>query len=244
MRGLDEHSSRPMLLRWHTPLISPMHHCNGPHTCVAPLGFFLLSGVSCFLTAMCRRHVCHRSYRRHVITASRPPESDEQEGIGRFGKRYVQVRSLCAVNTHTMRTIKLILQRPGISVAKTAILVGGPDWPTSVISGVMGLNIIQATAHTAVILLTHCAVLACRTAQCSHATLHNAPMPHCTILPCHTLTQLSPYASHTHAVCFIFGTLLEQMLIGSIPIVIPDCLFLFWELSSSRCSLDRSRSSC
>lgn len=97
------------------------------------------------LSPQCAAATCvTASTHRHVLTASRPPESDEQEGIGRFGKRYVQVRSLCAVNTHTMRAIKLILQRPGISVAKTAILVGGPDWPTSVISGVMGLNIIQA----------------------------------------------------------------------------------------------------
>lgn len=37
--------------------------------------------------------------------------------------------------------MKLILQEPGFSVAKVAILVGGPDWPTSVLCGLMRLEL-------------------------------------------------------------------------------------------------------
>eukprot|EP00980_Cylindrotheca_fusiformis_P002222 scaffold517_cov119-Cylindrotheca_fusiformis.AAC.5 len=37
--------------------------------------------------------------------------------------------------------MKLILQEPGFSIAKVAILVGGPDWPTSVLCGLMRLEL-------------------------------------------------------------------------------------------------------
>jgi len=36
-----------------------------------------------------------------------------------------------------MRASRIILERPGVSFAKCAILVGGPDWPTSVITGTL-----------------------------------------------------------------------------------------------------------
>ena len=38
-----------------------------------------------------------------------------------------------------MRAIKLMMSRPGLTVAKVCTLVGGPDWPTSVMMGVMGM---------------------------------------------------------------------------------------------------------
>ena len=38
-----------------------------------------------------------------------------------------------------MRAIKLMMSRPGITTAKVATLVGGPDWPTSVMMGLMGM---------------------------------------------------------------------------------------------------------
>ena len=38
-----------------------------------------------------------------------------------------------------MKVMSLLLRERGMSLAKVAILVGGPDWPTSVLMGLMGL---------------------------------------------------------------------------------------------------------
>ena len=51
----------------------------------------------------------------------------------------VFVRQVVGVNSPMIKTMKLILGKPGFGVAKVAILVGGPDWPTSVLCGIMGL---------------------------------------------------------------------------------------------------------
>jgi len=37
--------------------------------------------------------------------------------------------------------MKLILQEPGFSIPKVTILIGGPDWPTSVLCGLMRLQL-------------------------------------------------------------------------------------------------------
>jgi TRAP-type C4-dicarboxylate transport system permease small subunit len=44
--------------------------------------------------------------------------------------------------------MRLILQEPGLSVAKVAILVGGPDWPTSVLCGIMRLDLVPILLGT------------------------------------------------------------------------------------------------
>ena len=62
----------------------------------------------------------------------------QQKAIGeQLGKR-VWVRSLVNVNSITMRAIRRILLTPGLSLAKVCILVGGPDWPVSVTTGILG----------------------------------------------------------------------------------------------------------
>lgn len=67
----------------------------------------------------------------------------QQKGIGeQLGKR-VWVRSLVNVNSVTMRAIRRILLTPGLSVAKVCILVGGPDWPVSVTTGILRCNVFQ-----------------------------------------------------------------------------------------------------
>ena len=42
--------------------------------------------------------------------------------------RYVAVRKLVGVNSISIRAIRKVLEVPGLSVAKVAILIGGPDW--------------------------------------------------------------------------------------------------------------------
>ena len=77
----------------------------------------------------------------------------EQEGIGRFLGRRVSVRAFCNVNAIEMKATKCLLQTPGLNVAKCTILVGGPDWPTSVITGILRLSPTQMLIGTLPIVL-------------------------------------------------------------------------------------------
>ena len=67
----------------------------------------------------------------------------QQKIIGENMGKSVTVRKLVAINSLSIRAIKLILSKPGISLPKVFILCGGPDWPTSVLTGILGLNIWQ-----------------------------------------------------------------------------------------------------
>ncbi|GMH62682.1 hypothetical protein TrRE_jg10411, partial [Triparma retinervis] len=72
----------------------------------------------------------------------------QQKGIGQPLSHKVWIRQLVGVNSDTIRTMKLILRQPGLSIAKVAILVGGPDWPTSVFCGIMRLPLYQILLGT------------------------------------------------------------------------------------------------
>ncbi len=63
----------------------------------------------------------------------------QQKVIGERMKGSARIRQLVAINSDQIRTMKVILKDPGLTVAKVAILVGGPDWPTSVLCGILGL---------------------------------------------------------------------------------------------------------
>lgn len=67
----------------------------------------------------------------------------QQKVFGELLGRRVGIRVAVGVNSSTMKTIRFILERPGLSIAKVAILCGGPDWPTSVITGILGLSLPQ-----------------------------------------------------------------------------------------------------
>jgi len=72
----------------------------------------------------------------------------QQKLIGeRLGRR-VWVRQAVRVNSNTMRAVKLVLSKKGFSKAKVAILVGGPDWPTSVLTGILNLNVFEMLLGT------------------------------------------------------------------------------------------------
>lgn len=65
----------------------------------------------------------------------------QQKGIGeRLGQR-VSVRAAVDINSNTVKAIRHILTQPGMSPGKVMILCGGPDWPTSVFTGILGLNV-------------------------------------------------------------------------------------------------------
>eukprot|EP00560_Eucampia_antarctica_P005527 CAMPEP_0197842018 /NCGR_PEP_ID=MMETSP1437-20131217/46504_1 /TAXON_ID=49252 ORGANISM="Eucampia antarctica, Strain CCMP1452" /NCGR_SAMPLE_ID=MMETSP1437 /ASSEMBLY_ACC=CAM_ASM_001096 /LENGTH=758 /DNA_ID=CAMNT_0043451845 /DNA_START=35 /DNA_END=2308 /DNA_ORIENTATION=- len=72
----------------------------------------------------------------------------QQKLIGEFLKGYVGVRQAVGINSKFIRSTKVVLAEPGLSVAKVSILIGGPDWPTSVLCGIMGLNLIPILVGT------------------------------------------------------------------------------------------------
>ena len=72
----------------------------------------------------------------------------QQKLIGETLKGYVSVRRAVGVNTSLIRSMKIVLAEKGFSVAKVSILVGGPDWPTSVLCGIMGLPLLPILTGT------------------------------------------------------------------------------------------------
>ena len=69
--------------------------------------------------------------------------SMQQKIIGEQLGHFISVRRFVQVNAPTMKAIKLILAEPGLKPRKVLILVGGPDWPTSVTTGIMRLSVLQ-----------------------------------------------------------------------------------------------------
>jgi len=58
--------------------------------------------------------------------------------IGRtFGQR-VSILRMCGVEKPLMRAIEWVLKKPGLFPGKVFVLCGGPDWPTSVVCGLLG----------------------------------------------------------------------------------------------------------
>ena len=72
----------------------------------------------------------------------------QQKLIGSNLKHRLAVRRLCSVNSAVVRTMRLVLLEPGLSLAKVTILVGGPDWPTSVLCGILGLDLLPILLGT------------------------------------------------------------------------------------------------
>jgi len=65
----------------------------------------------------------------------------EQKAIGVPFSTSVAVKKFIGIHTPLMKAVRLILTMPGSSLqlGKVAVLVGGPDWPTSVITGILDL---------------------------------------------------------------------------------------------------------
>jgi len=71
-----------------------------------------------------------------------------QYAIGYTLGKSVRVQKLVGVDTVPTRAIEQILKTRGMGLGKVAILVGGPDWPTSVTCGILKLNIPQMILGT------------------------------------------------------------------------------------------------
>ena len=59
-----------------------------------------------------------------------------------LGKKLV-VRKFVGINSAEMRAIRMLVSVPGFNWKKCCILLGGPDWPTSVLTGILRLSVPQ-----------------------------------------------------------------------------------------------------
>lgn len=69
-----------------------------------------------------------------------------QKGIGEVFKRNLSVRKAVGVQTPTMKAVEWILSAKGCDPAKVSVLVGGPDWPTAVMTGILNIRLMDMLA--------------------------------------------------------------------------------------------------
>mmetsp|Transcript_99105 Transcript_99105/g.181792 ORF Transcript_99105/g.181792 Transcript_99105/m.181792 type:complete len:872 (-) Transcript_99105:3-2618(-) len=72
-----------------------------------------------------------------------------QYTIGYYMGKSLKIQQLIGVDKVPTRAIERILSARGLTVGKVCILVGGPDWPTSVTCGILRMNIPQMCIGTA-----------------------------------------------------------------------------------------------
>merc|ERR1712038_2161111 len=77
----------------------------------------------------------------------------QQKMIGGLLQNNVGIRNMVGINTSLMRVFKLVLAEPGFTLAKICILCGGPDWPTSVLCGIMDLPLAPILVGTLPVLV-------------------------------------------------------------------------------------------
>lgn len=67
----------------------------------------------------------------------------QQKLIGELLSNSILVRQQCGIHKAGIRAIECVLRQKGWTVGKVAILCGGPDWPTSVMAGLLKLPLGQ-----------------------------------------------------------------------------------------------------
>jgi len=72
----------------------------------------------------------------------------QQKLIGGLLGRSLLIRQTVGVHKVAIRCIESVLRKPGLSMGKVAILCGGPDWPTSVLAGILDLSLVQCELGT------------------------------------------------------------------------------------------------
>ena len=72
----------------------------------------------------------------------------QQVVIGGMMRQSVRIRAAVAVNAPVMRAISVMMSEPRLTPGKVAMLVGGPDWPTSVMMGLLGMRLGPMLAGT------------------------------------------------------------------------------------------------
>ena len=77
----------------------------------------------------------------------------QQKLIGESLSKSISVRKMTQINSTVIKAMRLILAQPGMGIDKVCILVGGPDWPTSVLCGIMGLDLLPVLAGTVPVMI-------------------------------------------------------------------------------------------
>jgi len=72
----------------------------------------------------------------------------QQKVIGEQLGNSIAVRRAVGIHKPAIRAIEAVLKRPGLSFGKCMILCGGPDWPTSVLAGILRLSVWQCLLGT------------------------------------------------------------------------------------------------
>jgi hypothetical protein len=72
----------------------------------------------------------------------------QQKCIGEMLGHSLNVRQCVGVHKPFIRTIEAVLRKPGLSIGKVSILCGGPDWPTSVLAGILRCSLLQMLLGT------------------------------------------------------------------------------------------------
>jgi hypothetical protein len=67
----------------------------------------------------------------------------QQKLIGGMLGKAVSIRRAVGINSMQIKAIRKILMAKGLSPMKIMILCGGPDWPTSVLTGIMDLPLLE-----------------------------------------------------------------------------------------------------
>ncbi|CAJ1376820.1 unnamed protein product [Effrenium voratum] len=78
----------------------------------------------------------------------------QQKIIGEILGNRQWIRHAVGVHRPFMRAIEQVLRRPGLCFGKCMILCGGPDWPTSVLAGILRLSLLQCTIGTLPVILS------------------------------------------------------------------------------------------
>ncbi|CAE7200401.1 unnamed protein product [Symbiodinium sp. CCMP2592] len=73
--------------------------------------------------------------------------------IGYYAGKLVKVQQMVGVDQVPARATEKILKTPGLGLGKVCILIAGPDFPTSVLCGILKLNIPQMLLGTTPIVL-------------------------------------------------------------------------------------------
>jgi len=77
----------------------------------------------------------------------------QQKMIGEQLSGFTRVRQMVGINSLQMRAIRFCLEEKGLTLPKVAILCGGPDWPTSVLCGILKLSLFQCMLGTMPVLV-------------------------------------------------------------------------------------------
>lgn len=78
----------------------------------------------------------------------------QQKAIGEPMSTSLSILQMVGVNKPAVRAVEIILQRPGMSLPKVLVLVGGVDWPTSVLTGILRLSLFQMLLGTTPVIVS------------------------------------------------------------------------------------------